>query len=152
MMAARNGRYRRIALALVLLIVGAAVWTFAVRLQSAGKQNESVQEYIAGAPGIKGSVDTAQWGDNPAYAIGADRKGYAVFKDPDQAFARMKIDYAKGLKAIREEFGLRAVSLANYQQYGTYGWQITKTEDAEAAEQARRVTAFMDIFENSYVK
>lgn len=134
---------------LMLVMAAMAVWGYANQAQPS-KRNESIQEYVIGAPGIVGSVDIAQWGEHEAYDIGADRKGYAVFKDPEKAFARMKLDYATGIEAIRKEFGLRSLSLKNYEQYGTYGWQISGTKDAAAVEQARAVTAFMDIFENSF--
>jgi hypothetical protein len=137
-------------LALLSFVILAALWVYSNHSQS-GNKNKYVREYVIGAPGIKGSVDITQWGDDPAYHIGADRKGYAVFKDPEQAFARVKIDYAAGIEAIRKEFELRPLSMENYQQYGTYGWQLTETEDADTVTQSQLVTAFMDIFENSYV-
>ncbi|WP_171715735.1 hypothetical protein [Paenibacillus phytohabitans] len=137
-------------LALLSFVILAALWVYSNHSPS-GNKNTYVREYVIGAQGIKGSVDITQWGNDPAYHVGADRKGYAVFKDPEQAFARMKIDYAAGIEAIRKEFELRPLSMENYQQYGTYGWQLTETEDADTLAQSQLVTAFMDIFENSYV-
>ena len=37
----------------------------------------------------------------------------------------------------------------NYKSYATYGWQIT-TGSKEEQEQARFISAFMDIYENSF--
>ena len=148
-MKSRNKRIIIAYLAMLIFVILAALWVYSNHSQS-GQKNEYVSEYVIGAQGIKGTVDITQWGDHPAYQIGADREGYAVFKDPDQAFARMKLDYAAGIEAIQEEFGLRSLTMANYQQYGTYGWQLTETEEADTLAQAHKVTAFMDIFENSY--
>ena len=47
---------------------------------------------LLGESGIKGAVNQSNFGDDPAYEIGADKDGYAVFKNPDKAFAQMKID------------------------------------------------------------
>ncbi|WP_379138496.1 hypothetical protein [Paenibacillus sp. sgz500958] len=114
------------------------------------KNKQYVKEYVAGIEGIKGDVDISQWGDNPAYEIGANQEGYAVFKHPENALKQMKVDFAKGIEAIQKECGLSSLSQSNFKEYGTYGWQLVKTEDAEAVEQARQVTSFMDIYENSF--
>lgn len=114
------------------------------------KNKVYVKEYAAGAEGIVGSVDITQFGDNSTYEIGADKNGYAVFKNPEKAFKQMKIDYEDGIKAIKEEYNLSPISKRNFRLYGVYGWQLTRTKDAEAIEQGRKVTAFMDIYENSY--
>lgn len=114
------------------------------------KNKEYVREYVVGEKGIKGSVDIKEWGDNPAYEIGANRKGYAVFKNPEKAFREMKIDFKKGIVAIQKEYKLRPISRWNFKQYETYGWQLVKTRDAEALAQARKVTGFLDVYENSF--
>jgi len=114
------------------------------------KDKEYVREYIIGDTGIKGSVDMTRFGNDSAYEIGANKAGYAVFKNPNKAFAQMKIDCAKGIAAIRKEYKLFPLSRWNYDMYEVYGWQLTKTKDTEAVDQARKVTSFMDIYENSF--
>lgn len=114
------------------------------------KNKVYVKEYAAGAEGIVGSVDITQFGDEPAYEIGADKNGYAVFKNPEKAFKQMKIDYEKGIKAIKEEYNLLPISKWNFRLYGVYGWQLVKTKDTAAIEQGWMISKFMDIYEDSY--
>lgn len=114
------------------------------------KNKEYVRAYIIGEKGIKGSVDINGWGDNPAYEIGANRKGYAVFKNPEKAFRQMKIDLEKGIVAIQKEYKLHSISRWNFKQYQTYGSHLVKTTDVEAVAQARKVAGFLDIYENSF--
>lgn len=110
------------------------------------------QEYIAGTANIKGNVDTQYFSDKgEEFNIGANRYGYAVFKNPDAAFSMLKTDYKDGIKLIQEEFSLQPLSQDNYEIYGTYGWQVT-IGTAEEKEQANFITDFMDIYENSFHK
>jgi len=114
------------------------------------KDKEYVREYIIGDTGIKGSVDVTKFGTDSAYEIGADKDGYAVFKNPNKAFAQMKIDCAKGIEAIRKEYIFLPLSRWNMERYKDYGWQLTKTKDEEAIAQAGKVSGIMDIYENSF--
>lgn len=109
-----------------------------------------VSEYIVGDKGVKGNVDITYFGNNPAYKIGANREGYAVFKNPEQAFSQMKVDYAKGITAIQKEYRLMLLSRWNFKEYESYGWQFMKTDDADAVKQAKDITKFMDIYDNSF--
>lgn len=109
-----------------------------------------IKEYITGEEGIKGNVNISFLGDNPAYEIGANKEGYAVFKNPEHAFNQMKKDFSKGIKAIKSEYKLNHLSKWNYKQYGKYGWQLTKANDQETISQAGKVTGFIDIYENSF--
>lgn len=109
-----------------------------------------VKEYIVGEIGIKGNVDILKYGDDPAYEIGANREGYAVFKHPNKAFHQMKIDYAKGIAAIQKEYMLLPISRWNYKKYMNYGWQLTKTKNSEAVAQANKLKSLLDIYENSF--
>jgi hypothetical protein len=109
-----------------------------------------IKEYIAGEEGIKGDVDISLLGVNPAYEIGANKEGYAVFKNPEHAFNQMKKDFSKGIKGIQKEYKLNSLSRWNFKQYGKYGWQLTKADDQETISQAGKVTAFIDIYENSF--
>ncbi len=109
-----------------------------------------VKEYITNEEGIKGNVDITNLGDNSAYEIGANRGGYAVFKKPNKAFHQMKLEFKKGIAAIRKEHFLLPLSRWNYKKYKTYGWQLNGTVDAEASEQAGKISALLDIYENSF--
>ena len=115
-------------------------------------RNPWVREYIPGGDGIIGSVDKAQYesvsGD---FAIGADRYGRAVFKDPRQAFDTFTELYAEGIALIQEENDLAAISPKNYSAYKKLGWQTTSGSET-AQEQARFVSKFLDIYENSFSK
>lgn len=108
-----------------------------------------VKEYIVGETGIKGNVDITKFDTNTAYQIGANKEGYAVFKNPDKAFSQMKKDFKKGISAIRKEYHLLPLTRWNFKNYETYGWQLTETENFESKVQARKLSSFLDIFENS---
>ena len=59
------------------------------------------------------------------------------------------IDYKDGIKLIQKEFNLLPLNRFNYKSYGTFGWQVTIGTEEEK-EQARFVSSFMDIYENSF--
>ena len=108
------------------------------------------QVYIAEYGNVKGNVDINSFGKkNIAFDIGANKYGNAVFKNPKKAFKRLKKDYSKGIKLIQKEFNLLPLNNFNYKNYGTYGWQVS-TGTKEEQEQARFVSSFMDIYENSF--
>ncbi len=108
------------------------------------------QEYVAGLGNIKGNVNTKDFYErDERFAIGATKDGYAVFKSPKDAYDALLENYSDGLKLIQAEYNLGEVSPNNYQGYKTYGWQVT-TDAEEAQEQARFVTSFFDIYENSF--
>ena len=99
---------------------------------------------------IDNNVDVNYFGKiNIDFEVGANKYGKAVFKNPQKAFKTLKKDYKKGLKLIQKEFNLLPLSNFNYKSYATYGWQIT-TGSKEEQEQARFISAFMDIYENSF--
>lgn len=108
------------------------------------------QIYISEYGNIKGNVDIERFGKiNIDFDIGANKYGYAVFKNPNKAFKRLKKDYAMGIKLIQREFNLLPLNNFTYKDYKTFGWQVTMGTDEEK-EQARFVTSFMDIYENSF--
>lgn len=110
------------------------------------------QEYIVGNENIKGDVDTKYFFDKgKEFAIGANRYGYAVFKNPDAAFIKLNNDYNRGIELIQKEFNLSQLSQTNYEEYKIYGWQVT-TGTEEEKEQAHFITSFFDIYENSFHK
>lgn len=106
------------------------------------------QEYIAGTGNIQGGVDTKSFADiSSHFEIGANRYGYAVFKNPDAAYARLTKDYKAGINLIQREFKLPPLSQVNYEVYKNLGWQVTSGTEEEQ-KQANFVTDFMDIYEN----
>ena len=108
------------------------------------------QEYEIGKGNIKGGVDILYLtSKSKDFDIGANKYGYAVFKDPDKAFKTLKQKYKKGIKLIQKEFKLMPISKFNYGEYKTYGCQVTNG-NLEIKEQSRFVSEFMDIYENSY--
>ncbi len=115
-------------------------------------RNPWVREYIPGGDGIIGSVDKTQYESvSEDFAIGADRFGRAVFKDPGKAFDTFAQLYAEGIALIQEENGLTPISPKNYSAYKKLGWQATSGSET-AQEQARFVSKFLDIYENSFSK
>ncbi len=110
-----------------------------------------VQEYTPGTDGIIGNVDTQKYLQvSKDFTIGANRWGMAVFKNPHLAFLTLTKLYGDGIRAIQVQYDLAPFSESNYQDYKTYGWQTT-SGSKEAQEQARFITGFLDIYENSFI-
>lgn len=108
------------------------------------------QVYIVGESNNKGNVDINKYGRiNIDFDIGANRYGETVFKNPQKAFKTLKKEYSKGIQLIQKEFNLLPLTNFTYKSYKTYGWQVTTGTDEEK-EQARFVTSFLDIYENSF--
>lgn len=140
-----------IGLIIIFVIILSAITAFIYKkYPKYSKDKEYVREYVIGDVGIKGSVNVTQFGDDSAYEIGADKDGYAVFKNPNKAFEQMKTDYAKGIAAIKEEYKPGKLSRWNFRIYQQYGCQLTKTEDTETVNQGFRVSQILDIYENSF--
>lgn len=115
-------------------------------------RNPWVQEYVPGAEGILGTVDKEKYESiSEDFAIGADKYGRAVFKDPYKAFSTFTALYADGIALIQEQNDLAPISEKKFSAYQTYGWQVT-SGPIEAQEQAKFVTKFLDIYENSFEK
>ncbi len=115
-------------------------------------RNPWVREYEPGAEDCIGNVDKMLYESISAdFAIGADKYGRAVFKDPEKAFETMKELYADGIALIREEQDLGTLSRRNYVLYKKFGWQVT-TGTALERDQAAFVTRFLDIYENSFTR
>lgn len=151
----RKGRKQKltIAILLILLIIVLTASGKAVLVKYGYVADDSLkysQIYISGEGNIKGSVDIIEFGKiNIDFDIGANKYGNAVFKNPDKALRTLKEDYSKGIKLIQKEFNLLPLTSLNYRSYQVYGWQVTSGTDEEK-EQARFVSAFMDIYENSF--
>ncbi|MBR3979016.1 MAG: M56 family metallopeptidase [Oscillospiraceae bacterium] len=110
-----------------------------------------VQEYTPGTDGIQGNVDTEKYlKRSENFAIGANRLGMAVFKEPHKAFLTLTALYPEAIAAIQREFDLPPLSETDYKFYGIYGWQIT-TGSKKLKEQATFVTQFFDTYENSFI-
>lgn len=99
---------------------------------------------------IKGNVDINFFGyENIDFDIGANKYGYAVFKNPKKAFKTLKKEYSDGIKIIQKEFKLPPLNNFTYKSYKTYGWQVT-TGTPSLKKEAKFVTLFLDIYENSF--
>lgn len=141
-------RKNRIFIAIATVIVLFGIYIFKSSCKDLGLQYS--QEYIAGTRNIKGNVDTKYFTDiSLDFEIGANRDGYAVFKNPDAAFARLISDYKAGIDLIQREYGLSPLSETDYELYKAYGWQVTTGTEQEK-KQASFISGFMDIYENSY--
>ena len=86
---------------------------------------------------------------NEAYAIGTNKDGMPIFKDTDKAFNQAIIDYTEGFTAIEEEYDLKPISKKNWEEYKTYGWQLT-TDNKDVRKQGSQIAQFFDIYENSF--
>ncbi len=110
----------------------------------------NTQKYEPYKGNIKGNVNIESLlKENDAFEVGANMYGYAVYKNPVKALATLKKEYKEGIKLIQSEFHLLPLSHLNYDQYKTYGWQVTGGA-REARRQASFVSGFFDIYENSY--
>ena len=108
------------------------------------------QIYIQNEGNIKGNVDINKFGKiDKDFDIGANKYGMAVFKNPRKAFKTLKKKYKKVIKLIQKEFNLPPLSNFTYKGYKIYGWQVTKGSKKDK-EQARFVSSFLDIYENSF--
>jgi len=145
--------YKKPTFWIVVLAVIACVVTAACFLTNPlTVRNPWVREYVVGAEGILGQVDKEKYESVSEYfSIGADKYGRAVFKDPFTAFDTMKELYSEGLTLIAEEQDLSPISQRNYNLYKKFGWQVTSGSE-QAQEQARFVSSFLDIYENSFDK
>lgn len=115
-------------------------------------QYPSVQEYVAGQDNIKGNVPVEEYiAISEDFAIGANKDGYAVFKNPEKALAKLLELYSDGITLIQAEYDLEPLSADNYAAYKVYGSQIT-TGTKEEQQQAIFVGKFLDIYENSYIR
>ncbi len=107
-------------------------------------------EYIPSE--ANGNVDVSSFlSINEDFAIGANKYGYAVFKDPDKAFKTLKKEYKDGINLIKKEYKLPPLLRSTYQLYKSYGFQAQSDSLKETLE-ARFVSRFLDIYENSFTK
>lgn len=112
--------------------------------------NPWLQPYTPGTDGIIGNVDTEKYTRISAdFAIGADRRGMAVFKNPHRAFKTFKTLYADAIELVAAQHGLEPLTDRQYALYKTYGWQ-TDCTDPDMKERLNFVTVFLDLYENSF--
>lgn len=115
-----------------------------------------VQEYIEGQGNIKGKVPIEEYtAISEDFAIGADKDGYAVFKDPEKALAMLLELYSDGIDLIQTEFNLEPLSYDTYDLYKEFAFRITAGKSrgtAEEQEQIKFIGKFIDIYENSYTR
>ncbi len=114
-------------------------------------RHPATQEYIIGSGNCKGGVNTERFlAESPAFAIGADEDGWAVFKHPNKALFVLKMKYSKGIRLMRSEWNILVpLTPWTYQTYNPGGADVSHA-DQEAYEQARFVMSFWDIYENSF--
>ena len=107
------------------------------------------REYISGTGNIKGDVDIEKWEAlGEEFAIGANKDGYAVFKNPRKAMNAICSDFKAGIRAMQKE-GAPMGFRSNYSSYIDY--ELAVSGDAETNRQANIVAGFVDIYENSFV-
>lgn len=107
------------------------------------------QEYVAGQGNIKGNVNVESFLERSEhFAIGANSYGYAVFKDPEAAFAAFVEQYSDGIELVQKTFNLQPLTETDYDGYMECA--LVMAGDSEAEKQARFITQFLDIYENSF--
>lgn len=150
----KNKRYKILVITIIILI---AILLFIIGRYILVKCGYVIDDnlkysqiYIADESNNKGNVDINKFGRiHIDFDIGANKYGEAVFKNPNNALKTLKKEYARGIKLIQKEFNLLPLTNFNYNSYKMYGWQVTTGTDEEK-EQARFVSTFMDIYENSF--
>ena len=112
----------------------------------------SVQEYVIGQGNIMGRVIVEEYiAISEDFAIGANKDGYAVFKDPEKALAKLFELYSDGITLIQTTYDLEPLSVDNCADYKMCGSQITTGTEEEQL-QIIFVVKFLDTYENSYVR
>ena len=87
-------------LVILSVLILAAVFVFNGKINKV--TNPCVQDYVAGQGNIRGNVNVEDYYERDArFAIGAGEDGYAVFKDPGEAFAAQVRDLTAGRCAVR---------------------------------------------------
>lgn len=133
-----------------LIVLGIILLIWQINRPKYSKAHVATQAYIPYTSNIKGEVDILEYMSlSPDFAIGANQYGYAVFLDPDKAFARLLKDYKAGIDLIRKEFKLAKLTKNNFLAYSNLGCQVT-TGTEEEQDQAWFVSDFLDIYENSF--
>ena len=135
---------------IIFLLIACCIVIILLMGQTKKNDLQYCQEYVLGQAGIVGNVDVQEYVTiHEDFAIGANRYGFAVFKEPEKALNTLKELYPYVIALIQSEFDLTDLTTDTCQQYKLYGAQIV-TETPEEQEQAYFVCQFLDIYENSY--
>lgn len=135
---------------ILLIVLGIVLLIWQINRTKYSEDHVFMQFYIPNTGNIKGEVDIEEFiSISPDFAIGANQYGYAVFINPDKAFARLVKDYKVGIDLIRKEFKLGKLTKNNFVSYEIYGAQVTTGTDKEKRE-ARFISRVLDIYENSF--
>ena len=133
-----------------IIVLGIVLLIWQINRPKYSKDHVATQAYIPYTSNIKGEVDILEYMSlSPDFAIGANQYGYAVFLDPDKAFARLLKDYKAGIDLIKKEFKLGSLTKNSFVSYEIYGAQVTTGTDEEKGE-ARFISKVLDIYENSF--
>lgn len=148
----KNYRYLVFLVLSVLIVVGILkIKDYYSRYQTLIIVRPYTQEYIIGQGNIRGSVNTQKYLEiDKRLEIGAGEDGMAVFKDPHAAFDVLIEKYSEGIKAVQKQYKLNELTRSDYKLYGVYGWQVYGEHSEEALKQARFISGFFDIYENSF--
>jgi len=126
-------------LILIAVLVAVAIYIHANPII----KNPYVQEYLPGTGNIIGDVDVEEFESHgEAYAIGADKDGHAVFKNPHAARKALLRDYKDTIKECQKSGALKGTN-----------FRFFNTDAAAAANlgsDAFFIDGFCDIYENSY--
>ena len=97
---------------------------------------------------VRGNVDIEYFiSRSMDFDIGANRLGYAVFKNPRLAFKTFKKDYAEEIKVVQKEFNLGTFNIFNLDGYKNLARQSTKRD---IYPDIKFISSFLDIYENSF--
>ncbi len=100
---------------------------------------------------IKGNVAIEKFLEHgEVYDIGANMRGYAVFKNPDKAYKQLVKDYSEVIEEIKEMYGLPEFSKTEVDVYCNYANTYShQAQNQKVQDKAKFISAFCDIFENS---
>lgn len=138
------------AIILIILFLLSISMLIGLKYEFYSDSRKYLQEYSIGQAGIKGALNAKPLGNNAAYAIGANKYGYPVFKSPDIAFEQIKKNCSNGLSAIQKEYFLLPISRLNFRTYGKHASQLLESQKGEYAEQINKIALFIEIYENSF--
>ncbi len=94
----------------------------------------------------EGNIDTDYYyGRSEDFAIGANSKNIAVFKDPRKAFDTFRRLYWKELLIVQLRHFLLPIGRKYYLAYEKYAWQSSDKENYQF------ISRFLDIYDNSFI-
>ena len=136
--------YRKPAFWIVIVsVIVCAVVAVCFMTSPPAVRNPAVRDYVPGTGNIRWNADAASFETISAdFAIGADKNGVAVFRNPRKAFDTFRELYADAIREIQEAYDLPPIT-EDYSGYLKYGWQMDAGETAF-------VSKFLDIYENSF--